>query len=243
MIVWGPGFAATKHKHHCVQLVMALQGELRIRSGPRRKWISCGAALVRPDALHEIDATGVPLLLAFVDVESELGSALLRTISVEILVVEDATVASWRRHLGDPAILTAALVEPWVRNHLLPERQEPKLHPAVRRVLRAIRHEIETRDDFPLERMAEIGGLSPSRFMHVFTKSVGVPLRPYILWLRLQMACGEMMNGATIAAAAQRAGFSDVAHLNRTLRRMMGMTPGEMLQRRAATRAAFASPH
>ena len=220
---------------------MALQGRLRVRSGPGRKWISCGAALVRPDASHEIDATGFPLLLAFVDVESALGAALLQTINSEIEVVQEARVSLWRRCLGDPDTLIAERVEGWIRNHLLTERQEPKLHPAVRRVLRNIRNEIETRDDFSLERMAEIVGLSPSRFMHVFTESVGVPLRPYILWLRLQMACGEVMNGATIAAAAQRAGFSDVAHLNRTLRRMMGMTPGEMLQRRAATRAAFAS--
>jgi AraC-like DNA-binding protein len=241
MIVWGPGFTASKHRHHCVQLVMALQGRLRVRSGPRRKWIACGAALVQPDALHEIDATGVSLLLAFVDVESELGAALLQTISSKIVVVPEATVSFWRRCLGDPATLTAERVEPWIRNQLLPERQEPKLHPAVRRVLRTIRNEIETRDDFSLKRMAQVAGLSPSRFMHVFTESVGVPLRPYILWLRLQMACGEVMSGATIAAAAQRAGFSDAAHLNRTLRRMMGMTPGEMLQRRAATRAAFAS--
>jgi AraC-like DNA-binding protein len=124
---------------------------------------------------------------------------------------------------------------------LLPDRKEPKLHPAVRRVLRIIREEIGTRDEFPLEEMALAGGLSPSRFMHVFTTSVGVPLRPYILWRRLQMACGELMRGASIADAAQRAGFSDAAHLGRTLRRMMGMTPGELLQRRAQTRAAFAS--
>ncbi len=241
MIVWGPGFAASKHRHHCVQLVMALQGKLRVRGGPARKWIVCGAALVRPDALHEIDATGVQLLLAFVDAESVLGAALVQKIGSDIEVVQDATVSIWRRCLGDPETLTADRVEPWVRNQLLPERQEPKLHPAVRRALRIMRDEIGTRNDFPLERMAGIAGLSPSRFMHVFTQSVGVPLRPYVLWLRLQMACGEMMGGASIAGAAQRAGFSDTAHLNRTLRRMMGMTPGEMMERRASTRTASAS--
>ena len=241
MIVWGPGFTATKHRHHCVQLVMALRGNLRVRSGPRRKWITCGAALVRPDAAHEIDATGTQLLLAFVDVESVLGAALLQKIGSEIEVVQDSTLSIWRRRLGDPETLTAERVEPWVRNQLLTERQEPKLHPAVRRVLRIMRDEIAIRHDFPLERMAGIAGLSPSRFMHVFTKSVGVPLRPYILWLRLQIACGEVMGGASIASAAQRAGFSDSAHLNRTLRRMMGMTPGEMVERRASTRTAVAS--
>jgi AraC-like DNA-binding protein len=111
----------------------------------------------------------------------------------------------------------------------------------VRRVLRVVREEIGTRDDFSLEEMARIAGLSPSRFMHVFTASVGVPLRPYILWLRLQVACGEMIRGTSIAGASQRAGFADAAHLTRTLRRMMGMTPGELIRRRAETRAAFAS--
>ena len=101
MIVWGPGFAASKHRHHCVQLVMSLQGKLRVRSGPGRKWISCGAAVIRPDALHEIDATGFTLLIAFVDVESELGAALLQTITSEITVVQEATVSFWRRCLGD----------------------------------------------------------------------------------------------------------------------------------------------
>lgn len=240
MIVWGPGYTASRHKHHCVQLVMALQGELRVRSGPGRRWTPCGAALIRPDAPHEVEAIDVQVLLAFVDAESALGTALLQKIGSEITVVQDTTVSNWRSHLGDPTTLTGARVEPWIRNYLLPDRQEPKLHPAVRRVLRIIREEIGTRDEFPLEEMAQAGGLSASRFMHVFTASVGVPLRPYILWRRLQMACGEMMRGATIANAAQSAGFSDAAHLGRTLRRMMGMTPGELIQRRGEARAAFA---
>src|SRR5262249_12810376 len=118
MIVWGPGFAASKHRHHCVQLVMALDGKLCVRSGPGGKWIWCGAALVRPDALHEIDATGFSLLIAFVDVESEFGAALLQTIDSEIAVVPEATVSFWRRCLGDPATLTSERVEPWIRNQL-----------------------------------------------------------------------------------------------------------------------------
>jgi AraC-like DNA-binding protein len=241
MIVWGPGYTASKHRHHCVQLVMALQGKLRVRTGPGCKWISCGAALVRPDAPHEVVAADVQILLAFVDAESDLGAALLQKIESEITVVRDDTVAIWRRHLGDPAVLDAARVEPWIRSDLLPVRQAPKLHPAVRRVLRVMRDEIGTKDNFTLERMAGIAGLSPSRFMHVFTESVGVPLRPYVLWLRLQMAVGEMMRGSSIADAAQRSGFCDSAHLARNLRRMMGMTPRELIERRAATRAAFAS--
>src|SRR5215467_1406275 len=56
MIVWGPGFTTAGHRQHSVQLIMALRGDLLIRSGARVEWMKCGAALVRPDAVHEVDA-------------------------------------------------------------------------------------------------------------------------------------------------------------------------------------------
>jgi hypothetical protein len=34
MVVWGPGHASSLHRHHCVQLVMALHDRVRIRVGP-----------------------------------------------------------------------------------------------------------------------------------------------------------------------------------------------------------------
>ena len=76
MVVWGPGFTSDHHRHHCVQLVMVMDGSLRIRSRSEDAWKSCGAALVRPDANHEVDARGRTLLIGFIDPESELGTAL-----------------------------------------------------------------------------------------------------------------------------------------------------------------------
>ena len=57
MIVWGRGFRSEAHRHHCVQLVMTLRGDMRVRGGPEQRWMKCGAALVRPDAVHEMDAS------------------------------------------------------------------------------------------------------------------------------------------------------------------------------------------
>src|SRR6516164_5510451 len=240
MIIWGPGFTSTVHKHHSVQLAMALDGgELRIRSGPGHKWRRCGAALVRPDCLHEVDASERQILLAFVDPESDLGAALLEEVPSPIYSIEDAKVKTWRDALGDPMTLTAARVEPWVRSHLLSGRRIPKTHPKVLRALQVLREELAAKHRFPLDYMAEVAGLSPSRFMHLFTESVGVPVRPYVLWLRLQHACGELMSGASVTEAAHHAGFSDAAHLTRTVRRMMGTTPRELVRRRPSTQAAF----
>src|SRR4030095_177775 len=96
MIVWGPGFVSAAHRHHSVQLVMALEGRLSIRGSSSRQWIECAAALVKADVLHAVDATAAQVLLAFVDPESELGAALIEHLKEDITPIEDDTVALWR---------------------------------------------------------------------------------------------------------------------------------------------------
>jgi len=67
--------------------------------------------------------------------------------------------------------------------------------------------------------------LSPARFRHLFVEQTGQSFRSYQLWLRLQRAIEVISNGAAATDAAHAAGFSDAAHLTRTFRRMMGITP------------------
>jgi len=67
--------------------------------------------------------------------------------------------------------------------------------------------------------------------MHVFTRSVGVPLRPYVRWLRLQRAAAELTTGSSVTDAAHAAGFADAAHLTRTFREMFGATPSAIAAR------------
>src|SRR5215475_2356270 len=96
MIVWGPGFTTAGHRHHCVQLVMAMQGTLLIRGRTSDPWMRCGAALVRADAAHEVDARDTTVLIGFVDSESELGAALSECIEGGISRISDTQVARWR---------------------------------------------------------------------------------------------------------------------------------------------------
>jgi AraC-like DNA-binding protein len=234
MIVWGPGFTTVGHRHHCVQLVMAMHGSLLIRSQPDDEWMKCGAALVRPDASHEVDARDTIVLIGFVDSESELGAALGERIQGGISCISEAQVARWRAALG--TVPTEARVERWVRTQLLHQRRAVRIHPGVSRVLKHLREELGISDDFSLKTLAGISGLSQSRFMHVFTESTGVPLRPYILWLRLQRACCDLMADTSVTRAAHSAGFSDAAHLTRTFRRMLGMTPTDLALRKRMSR-------
>jgi AraC-like DNA-binding protein len=230
MIVWGPGFVSTAHRHHCVQLVMATRGFLKVRGGQVEEWKRCGAALVGPDVLHEVDARDGTVLIAFIEAESELGTALREEIDGDIAAVDRHRVARWRETLGSP--LTGDRVERWVRAHLLHRRRRVQVDPRVQKVLAHLRRHIGTSDDLSLKALAAIPGMSPSRFMHLFTESVGVPLRPYIRWLRLQRAACELMDGASVSMAAHRAGFADAAHLTRTFRQTLGTRPTDLALRK-----------
>src|SRR5262245_13580153 len=186
MIVWGPGFRSAAHRHHCIQLVMTMQGDMRVRGGPQKRWVRCGAALVRPDAVHEIEAPGLTVVIGFIDPESDVGAALSDRIIGDIVCVPAEDVRRWRAMLG-PA-LNKARVERWLITCLLNRTRAVAIHPRVRRVLTHFRQQRALLDDSSLNALARIAGLSPSRFMHVFTESTGVPVRQYLLWLRLQSA-------------------------------------------------------
>jgi len=106
----------------------------------------------------------------------------------------------------------------------------PRRHPAVSRVLRHLR-EAPPGADVSLEALAAIARLSPSRLMHAFTATVGVPLRPYLRWLMLERAGAAIAAGAPLGEAAYAAGFADAAHMTRTFRRMFGVTPSDLRRR------------
>jgi len=226
MIVCGPGFRAAPHRHHSVQLLMTLRGSLLVRSGREKTWRNCGAVWVRPDATHEMDARGSTLLIGFINAESDLGAAIAERIDGDIACVPRRQVARWRAVLGPTP--TEAGAERWLTRLFLRRRRDVAIHPGVQRVLSYLQQPRPVADKLSLNTLASIAGLSPSRFMHAFTESVRVPVRPYILWLRLQRAACDLMGGASVTSAAHRAGFSDAAHLTRTFRRMLGATPSQL---------------
>jgi AraC-like DNA-binding protein len=226
MIVWGPGFRAAEHNHHCVQLIVALHGTLLVRKGRRKPWMRCGATWIQIDATHEVDARGTTLLIVFINAESDLGTALSKGIEDGIARVSAREVNRWRAVLGlTPDEARAAQ---WVTTFLPRPERARKIHPGVQRVLRHLHEPEAILNNLSLRTLSEIAGLSPSRFMHAFTESVHVPVRPYILWLRLQQAACDLRNGVNVTSAAHRAGFSDASHLTRTFRRMLGATPSDL---------------
>jgi AraC-like DNA-binding protein len=225
LIVWGPGLVSKRHSHACAQLTVALTGALRVRERARGSWRSCRAVVVKSGADHEIDGRGALVLMAFIDTASTLGAAVTARLQSAMAIVSRAEAARWRLALGDPDTLDAARVKRWLATTVMRGTPRTRMHPRVEHVMRMLQNQsLDTRST-SLVHLSKIAGLSPSRFAHVFTASMGTPLRPFMRWLRLRRAARELVSGCSATHAAHVAGFADAAHLTRTFRRMLGGTP------------------
>jgi AraC-like DNA-binding protein len=152
-----------------------------------------------------------------------------------IVTVPHHVVVRWRETLGHPHALETRRRYDSARSALSNESQPRPMHPGVRRVLLYLRRQGLDRPCTSLARLAQVADLSPSRLMHIFTESLGIPLRPYLLWLRAQRAAEALTAGHTVTEAAHLAGFADAPHLTRTFRRMFGATPRELTRRTPST--------
>ena len=232
LAVAGQGDASERHRHHSLHAVIAREGTIRTSVGDDSR--EAAGIITGPDVEHAIDARGGNVLLLFADPESVPGARLVAALGGEgWAVVEDEVrnelvaglsatprspeVASW----AEEAVATLS-GDSWER---------PRMHPREQRLLRQLR-ELPPEADVSLEALAARIGLSPSRLMHVFTESVGIPLRPYLRWLRFQRAATAIVAGMTLSVAAAEAGFADVAHMTRTFKQMFGLAPSA-LQRRS----------
>ena len=102
-----------------------------------------------------------------------------------------------------------------------------KIDPRVTKALELIRQSNASK--IPLDDIASSVFLSPSRFAHLFSETVGLPFRRYVLWRKVCRALQVVSRGATLSSAAHRSGFSDSAHLTRTFYQMFGISPTVML--------------
>jgi len=227
----GPGGESARHAHHAMHLLLALDGLLRVRD--EGAWSTAAGVLTAPDVAHSIDARGVTVLLVFFDPESDAGNAIRAAftgptrrltaaerdrlaLDLDPMHIMRAGGVAWARHTAE--VLGAAA---------LPAKR--RVHPRVRALLRHLQS-LPPDGDTSLDALARAVDLSPSRLMHAFTESIGLPLRPYLAWLRLQRAAAGITMGLPLAQAAAAAGFADGAHMTRAFRRMFGMTPS-MLRR------------
>lgn len=238
MGVWPPvlavaahGDTSALHRHHCLHAILARDGRMRVEVGDERRELP--GIVTGPDVPHAVDAQGLEVVILFVDPESVPGTSLTETLTLGARPLDGEQRSALLA--GLPPSPGAAALQAWAEEALATltggEWSRPVMHPRVARLLRELR-DLEPDTDTSLDALAARVKLSPSRLMHVFTESTGLPLRPYLRWLRFQRAAIAIVRGAPLSVAAAEAGFSDAAHMSRTCKQMFGLTPSA-LQRRS----------
>lgn len=82
-------------------------------------------------------------------------------------------------------------------------------------------------DDFTLDQLAAVAGLSPYHLARRFRDELGMPPSTYRRALRIQAAKRLLRTGVPPALTAAQCGFYDQPHLNRHFKRIIGVTPSQ----------------
>ena len=224
------------HGHHAHQITLPVEGRCRFRREAEGDWTDFTAAFVPSEQLHQFEMEDlVEVAQLFVEPETAEGRALARRFSGDaVSALADAERAAvlaivlrpYREGAGDEDMVAAgrAAVTTLAGAAALPSDLDPR----IARGLAFIRERL--RGPISLADVAAASALSAGRFRHLFVRETGVAFRPYVLWLRLNVAIECSMRGRSWTEAAHEAGFADSAHLSRTFRRMFGINPATLVR-------------
>ncbi len=234
------GIVAPPHQHGVIQLVVSLD-DAPCSMGPDLDDLREGKAhLVASNQLHALHGHEGLQAVLLLPQESAVG----RQLTAEYLQNEPIVTLPWDLFSQMPLdAFRRAYEESWslaefrapafdfVRRLRRSVPDAPTaLHPAVRKAVRII-HRLEQKRISADELSAAVG-LSRSHFLRTFSEHMGIPLRPYLQWLRLRDAFALLLHGRNVAEAAAEAGFTDSAHLHRVCRKTMAMKPMQIMKMR-----------
>lgn len=229
MLYVGPGATADRHAHHAIQVALGFEAPIELDLGAG--FVTQSASIIPADVPHLFRTSASSIALLYLEPEGAAGRDLQRR-----LLAEPAFIESARARL---TTLTRPPIETWSAAganlwgdrvvELLGGATAPPLalHPAVRKALDLLEGSGSATPR--LAALAARVGLSGTRLTHLFSAQVGLPLRRYVLWLRLKRAAEAAIGGASLTEAAHAAGFADGAHLSRTFRAMFGTSPSLVL--------------
>jgi AraC-like DNA-binding protein len=221
------------HHHFGASITVSLEGPLRYRE-PDGDWIESKSCLAQSNAEFALSGGTALLVNLQLDVEKGevhfLGKAEPSHSPLSSLPddVVETLRDRLRAHLSTPQPSGREL------QHMLLSALHDGPFPKAKFDVRITRVLALLKDSLPqmpsAAEIAEEVGLSEGRLIHLFRAQLGVPLRRYIMWLRIRYLMFFWGMGHNLTDAAHAAGFADSAHFSRIYRGMYGFPPSKMLR-------------
>lgn len=239
VFLWGAnsfylGVAAqtSAHAAHDVKVCVALRGTFRLRAAGDARWRAYRTAIIPSQQPHQLDGTGAQVCLIYFPPELSASERLRRT---HVREVSDSTLRRVVPRLnnfldrGCELEDVSELCREFVGDLSRESGARVPLDSRVANVLERLSCASDGR--LASDEAARVAALSPSRLAHLFREQLGVPLRRYALELRLRRALLQVARDPSLTRAAHDSGFADSAHLSRTFRRMIGLSPSALTRR------------
>ena len=224
----GPIAATSAHAHHAFQIILASEQPVELVSGTES--MAVDVAAIPADAPHAFASPAPRAVILYIAPESRAGRHLMARLAGASPIANWVDVARPLRGIARDAVDgwdEARRIHDTVLERLVPSDHRARpWPPAVQRMVALLPMRLDS--ELRLGKLAKELELSESRLAHLTSEYLGIPFRPYVLWLRLERAATEIARGRTLTEAAHHAGFADGAHLSRVFRRMFGIAPSEL---------------
>jgi AraC-like DNA-binding protein len=217
---------AALHESPAIKVCISLEAAFGLQSSSK----NYRSAIIPAGEPHSIEGRGVKMAMLLIAPEGELGQVLAETEIREITGPVLSDIPPLLDHFSRPE-LTGDAGDAVYREIVKKIAGDSPAVPIDRRVAQSIEWIRAGREQGII--VGEIAAgvdLSESRFSHLFTEHVRVPVRRYLLWLRLRDALHLLAGGGSLTETAHEAGFADSAHLTRTFRTSLGIAPSELVK-------------
>jgi AraC-like DNA-binding protein len=233
----GAAGSADLHESPAIKICISLDGNFGLRVSDKDHWQDHTSAVIPAGTLHAIEGGGNKMAMFLLAPEGELGQRLLPLTSAgRISEIPEAKLKSIQTQI--PQFEDRGITGPagnGLYHQVIKEiaadasdTRAPAIDPRVSRSIEWIRAGRE--NGILVRDIAAEVDLSESRFSHLFTEHVRVPVRRYLLWLRLRDALHMLAGGGSLTETAHSAGFADSAHLTRTFRTSLGIAPSALVK-------------
>ncbi len=201
--------------------------------GLDQEWVSYSSSIVSSDYFHQLDSNGSQQLFIYLDKHSCYANLLKE----KYLVAGSIAKLDLQSGIIPPDDLAKMMV-----NHKCSDWYDQCLNILYlvigkqAKLKRDARVEIAITDimdmnSFPADLISQLASkacLSESRFRHIFKEHTGQSLKSFILWAKVARSLDLIMRGEKVVTASRQSGFWDGAHLDKTMQKLLGVSPGSV---------------